>query len=607
MFAVLPALRRFASLRLLSWSLLGSSGFAAACSTAGAPSFGSGDSAGATSNSCYVGAPCQGGFCNEAGFCQAHEPGLSALLLEITPPADAGPIAGVRFTRFVDALGDEGESLDIELDHISHIEARVLASQLDEDACVPVAAGTASAVASDGTLAARLTLVPRERLLGLPNPAHSTEQSPGEDASYQLSLDVPPGSYDLYVEPLGADGDCERPPYLVLDQALAAGDVELELNLPTPQPLALVLRLPGYVDVLRGWTVDIVERQTGKVLSNRVVLRDPVGDDGGLEYSAALAFAQVEGDGARAATELVRLVPPDGVTAPTLYFERTVVELFQDGQALVDQLTSLPVSVAYTGRVNRKGTAKPAPGAVTLVATELGGISPGVVAAFSRTVHTDEEGVFGLDLLPGKYQVLLKPIDGDLSQTLTELTVSAGMGNQAGKVLEVGKRTNVAGSLKTASGAPVLGVPVEAYPPSVAVQLDVLSRARGALAIAPRAEVSGQASSGTFSLLADPGVFHVIARPETASGFAWGLRLGVTVEGADLGLADIVLLPPFVLEGRVTSGDIGPVPGALVRAYAYVSGQEFAGRAEDASSLVLVGEARVDESGRYRLLLPSAQ
>lgn len=601
-------------MRLAAVAVTGAGLANCSASALSSPSDGEPPSNGSMTNACFEGAPCLGGFCSEAGFCQSATTTLHALLLEVTPPAGTPGIAGVRFMQEVPELPASGQ-LNVGLGNISQIKVVVSGIEIPEEQCVPPASTEVpSGTAPDGTMSARVTLIPRESLLGIPSPTYAGMLVPGQASTYEVPLLAPPGRYDIHVEPLGIDVGCMRSPYLFVDREIPELDVQLNLQLPIPAKLDLELVYPGFIDVLSEWQVDIIHRATGKVLSNRVVLKDPVGLGEELEYRAALAFSPVASDSMAPATELIRLSPPESVTAPTIYLERSVVELFETGQGVIDQLTELPSPVTYTGRINRRDSTTPAPGTVTLVATELQAISPGLIAAFSRTVKTDSTGVFEVDLLPGKYQVLMEPQDDDLAQTLTELTVSSGAGNQAGKVLEVGERASIVGSLVTVSGAPVLGVPVEAYPPAISGTADVISAARSIVPLVPRAELvpsvddSGQLlDTGIFSLLADPGTFHVIARPEVSTGFAWGLALGLEVDDENVGLADIVVSPPFVLEGSIDSSEVGLVVGALVRAYAYVNGSSFVDSAEEATSIVAVGEARVDKSGHYRLLLPSIE
>jgi hypothetical protein len=112
-------------------------------------------------------------------------------------------------------------------------------------------------------------------------------------------------------------------------------------------------------------------------------------------------------------------------------------------------------------------------------------------------------------------------------------------------------------------------------------------------------------SNGDFELLADPGVFHVAARPESSTGFAWSVLLGVDLaEMSDVGSVRLPL--PLVMTGILTSQDTGGlVPNALMRIYALLKEGKPVSSIEDADQVVAVGETRANDEGRFRLLIPS--
>jgi hypothetical protein len=391
-----------------------------------------------------------------------------------------------------------------------------------------------------------------------------------------------------------------------LNQEIVAGDVAMSLKLPEPERLDVLVRFPGMIDELSGWTLDIIDRKTARLLSNRVILSDPQAVEAALEYRARFAYLPVQAGDTPTDTELLRLTPPDTVTAPRVYFERTVLELFQDGVGVIDQLKALPKPVAYTGRVNRRGTPEPAPASLTLVAKEIESTNGGIVTSFSRTVKTNEEGVFEVELLPGDYVVDVQPLDEELAHTTTELTVALGSEVQAGKVLEMAERSSIEGRLRSATGRPVTMVPLEALAPPQAASLDVIESARGQAPSLPVAQGVTTDSAGQFSFLADPGDFYVIARPDASSGFPWGLRLNVSVsEGTSQSLNGFRLSHPYVIEGELTSSDVGSVPSALIRAYAFLRDGSLINQPDLATSVTAVGEARVDTDGRFQLLLPA--
>lgn len=559
----------------------------------------------ASVNSCERDNQCAEGSCSAAGQCVASTTQLATVLVEVIPSAGTDGIAGVRFNQVITTA----DSLSLKLEHISRLLVQVNGGEVPIEACLTVPADSETAAGPSRSMYARTTLVPRQRLLGLPHPTHSAEASPDGSGEYRSSMAVPPGRYDLYVEPLMSDGECYRPPYLLLNQKIAAGDVSLTMTVPPPVPLSVVVRFPGMIDQLSGWSLDIIDRGTGRLLSNSVTLDSPEVIDGVLEYSAQLVYLAVAQSEPAAAgvqpSELLRLTPPEGTTAPQVYFERTVAELFQGGMGVIDQLQGLPKAVSYTGRVGRIGTADPAPSSVTLVARKLESMGAGVVTSFSRTAKTDDGGVFEVRLLPGEYLVQVQPTQEDLAQISTELTVSSGGEVQVGKVLEVPKRAGLSGRLRSFSGRSVAMTPLEVVPPPRARNLDVIDSARGEIQLLPGGQGGASDQEGLFSMLVDFGFYQIVARPEAGSGFPWGFRLGVEVSAEGTELDSLRLPLPYVIDGGLTSSDVGDLPSALIRAYAFLRDGELTNQPELATSVVAVGEARVDEESRFRLLLPA--
>src|SRR5690606_27763032 len=231
----------------------------------------------------------------------------------------------------------------------------------------------------------------------------STVGGQADETSYRAILNVPPGRYDIYAEPDTPFGGCVRPPFLALNQELSGGSVNLRIELPLPELMHVTIRYPHLANDLRDWTLDLVQKDSGRLISSQAVLAEPEETEEGLEYHVDLAFSRVEGEAPAAANELVRLSPPSTVVAPVLYLERSIVDLFQQGLGLIDQLTELASPVKFGGRVALSGSSKPIPATVTYVATELASTNPGTVAAFSRSASTDSEGYYELELLPGAY------------------------------------------------------------------------------------------------------------------------------------------------------------------------------------------------------------
>ena len=557
-------------------------------------------------NECSESAECGGGTCS-SGMCRTQTTELGALLIYVTPASGTPVIAGVGFANIVEDLDfDRGPSgYEISLGHVSRITGAVRGGIISEENCVIDESLPLAIPNEDGSIAARLTLTPRERLLGLTNPSYTIEVSDQSQGAYTIYLNAPPGRYDVYVEPRTTAAGCVRPPYLAVDREIEPGDVSLAVNLPEPTALHVRVQYPGGATDLRGWTVELVERSSGRRLSNRAVLGEAVEIDGGFEYAAELSFSEVEGAGSSAASELVRLSPPKDVVGPEVYVERSVVELFQDGGGLIDQLTELPLPVTFSARVATEDAKVAVPANVLFLATSLESTGPGTVAAFSSSVETEETGLFEVKLLPGRYRAIVRPRDETLAPVETEITVNDAE-VQAGRTIEVVRRQEVTGQVVDFRGSALSGVSVVMAAAEHRAVWSVLEMAQGRQTFPPDATSAVTRGDGHFSLLSDEGRFHMTGRLPSSSGYPWQVRLGERVGEEPLNLGRLRVSLPVVVSGMLTSQDIGDVvPEALITAYAMLKDGKPVADAQEADQVTPVAESRVDAEGRFRLLLPS--
>lgn len=569
-----------------------------------------------TSNVCESQLTCgQDGECVE-GRCQTDFTEIPALLLEVTPAAsvETSPgrpaIDGMRFTSVIDDFDRGPSGYEINLEHVSAISGAVTAPPLAQTNCVEDPEGEGVMDPSgDGSVPARLTLTPRQRLLGLSSPSFTAESDALENVGggvrgYRVALNVPPGRYDIYVEPAISVGGCLRPPFLIVDQEVPPGNVKLDLSLPVPEVIPITVRYPRASDDLKDWTIDVVQKDSGRLLSTRVSLKEPVERNDALEYDVELAL-HTQGTGATAASELVRLSPPEDLVAPTIFLERSLIDLFQEGVGLVDQLKELDDAVSYSGRVAVTGLGVSAPSIVSWYALELESSNPGTTAGFSRSVETDENGAFETHLLPGTYRVLTTPLDSRYARKVLEVTVSDAAESQSGRTIEVIPRHEVTGELVSFDGSRIFGATIEAQAVPAEERVDVLQEARGVIVSAPSAVGDLSGDDGDFVLRTDTGLFNISARPDPSTGFAWAVRLGVDIsENRDLARLELPL--PVVVRGRLISPTEGIVPGALIRAFALLKDGVPTTTAEEADSVVAVADAWVNSEGRFELLLPSA-
>lgn len=558
-------------------------------------------------NSCEENSECPGNYCS-GKICRAKSTALGALLLQITPAEGTPIIAGVGFTNIIEELKfDRGPTgNEVSLGHISRVVGSIKGGDIDQENCVfdeSILDGTRK---EDGSIAARLTLIPRTRLLGLASPSRTIAVGDMATNSYALELAVPSGRYDVYVEPQQGEAGCVRPPYLAMDQEILPGEVKFTAKLPQPKALDVRVHYPLGATDLRGWTIEILDRASGRRISNQAVLGEATEVDEMWEYSARVAFSRVEdGSSSLPASELVRLSPPKDVIGPQIYVERSVVELFQDGDGLIDQLTELPRPVTFSSRVATLSATESVQASIVFLATGLASTGPGTLAGFSQNVKTGEGGFFSAQLLPGKYRVLVEPQDESMSPVEVDLTVSAAA-IQAGRTILVTSRRPVGGQLVDFHGSSVAGVPVVMTTSTVSSSSSVVEMAQGLQQFLPGATNAVTESGGDFSLLADVGTFNVSSRAQSNTGYPWQVRLGAEVKDDGLNLGRLRISLPVVVNGILNSQDIGDVvPRALIVAYALLKDGQPVADPDDANQVIAVAETRSNDAGQFRLLLPS--
>jgi hypothetical protein len=519
------------------------------------------------------------------------------LLMEVVPPAGAEGVAGISFTELFNYVSEPDLNSNITLGFVSRVHSIFEFEAVPPEQCV------APTVPSDqeAQISARVTLVPRKRLLGLPDAARVVEVPLG---ATEVSWNVAPGDYDVYVEPLSYGGSCFRPPAFFSSVTVPPGDVELPLELGSPDILDVVVRFPEAGGRLSGFTLDLVEASLGRLVSNRALLGEPIPSDGGEEYRVHLAVAP--SDARTAGETLLRLGPPPETLAPTVYVPVAVAQLLEPTGAVLNQLSELPAPVRYSGHVVRAGSLSGERAFLTFLAESLDSLAPGTLATLTVEAEADSSGAFSVDLLPGTYQVHVEVTDPALARTVTRLLVESIGEQQAGRTIEVSPRRSVVGRLWSPLGHPLEGASVDgAAPPSTALPGDGYGSWLGERMGRPLALATTSGSDGRFELRSDAGTFDVVARP-AAEGLPWLVRLGASVGDGDVIVGDMHPAVPFKITGKVASDDLGrAVPFALVRAYALIRSGAASTSVDEADYALAIGESRADENGRFDLHIPA--
>jgi hypothetical protein len=267
-------------------------------------------------------------------------------------------------------------------------------------------------------------------------------------------------------------------------------------------------------------------------------------------------------------------------------------------KAVLHQLVELPPPIHISGTLAGDGK-ETKRSKITFIATELGFLAPGTQFLFSREVATNsDDESFDVDLLPGKYRIVIQPESTAYGVQELEMTFKKAASNQE---LSLASPISLSGAVDLPSGEPYpfLNFEIVQQPSTL-----VADYRRTPIPIARPASGASDAG-GVFSTTLDPGTFAMTFRPSESSGYPWIIVPTVTMES---GVASQIFATgslPISLKGRVYSADVGPASSAVVRFYALLNGDVVSDTVETATRAIAIGEARADDEGNYSVLLPS--
>ncbi len=600
-------------------------------------------------NQCDSGSDCGGGRCVE-NRCVAESGQIKRLLVEVVPPVTTSrvgegdaPVPSIASVRYLTDLvlpekgtdflpSREREAFGIELRPIAQVTGAVDLSNIATESC------SFDEVESI-TLHARFT--PSEQLLGLSATSYTTEVTSHNLAEpVEFDIKVPPGYYDIYLQgsmtylPTAAEGSqCDMTPRLFRKRPIGiAASSEapafeepvdgIRIPLLLAKPATLMVHLLSDLD-LEGWTLDMVDSQSGLLISTQKVLEDSSGG-----YQVPLAYSSVDYSSTTAPevlaeTEVLRLSPPADVVAPTLYAARVGLELFVANEAVME-LKQLPPVVDVVGQVllnsdasmscaqvnSDSTTENPCSvpfGVQILSSADFGKTSTfndtipkGMIASYQRVVETNPDLSFRVRLPVGEYRAVAVPtVDEQRPWAIGEDAWVIGDEDREvhGKSVTVRARARVSGQ--------------------VIVQTQQMLRASTVLELTrrasfvPRAATTTLSENGAFDVRADAGVFDLSVRPDAASGYAWLVKPNINVMSsssrAEQSLGTLTMPLPVRYAGAVKSLNLGGnVADALIRAHVYLDAEGvITEEPSEAYSVLQVAETRADREGRFELLLPA--
>jgi hypothetical protein len=583
-------------------------------------------------NQCEEDSECGGGRCRN-NMCSVTSTTLRELLVEVTPATSDQILGGSPFYARLDAPAG-----DIKIGPAGFVTTSIVAALKNDSPCrflgPPASPLERPELGpSGGTITAAVSFIQSERVLGIPTPTYLTNTGKGEgfkpDDQYTATTKLPPGVYDIYVEPnevmVPDVTPCDVPPLLVRGQELS-GTVRLALELPEKSLLDLHVRGPSGDVSLTGWSVAVLDSVSGRVLSVPKTLPPPAQSEEYSEYTQKVPFVVAhvveEGtlarDKALAGNEIVRLSPPDDRVAPSFYFQRDALRLSNDPAApdiisltppngYSSPATPLPALVTIEGQTTETDTGSPVAAAVTLLSDTLEGASR--QASYITTIQVDDDGWFRTEVPAGDYFVRATPpfsLGLSAAEAYWNLRADLQAGVQAGKTIELPNAPQVTGEAFAHGNRPVFGATATTVVSPFSIQNTVLSRTLEKPEVVPRASADLVQVDGRFAVSVDPGRYDFFIRPEARSHYPWLVLPNVEVPEGGLELQRRRITLPFVYRGDVVVDEtMNRVPGALVRAYASVTVTD-PGTSTTKTAVVPVAEARTDETGAFELLIPAS-
>jgi hypothetical protein len=586
-------------------------------------------------NSCDEDNPCNEGTCNR-GMCVANRTLIQTLLVEVTPPNTTPDMGGKAFFARLDSVGG-----DIAIGPVGTVTGSIVATV--DAACQfqGPAPELEQYAASEGTIPADLTFVPSERVLGVAATTYVTASGVEWRAPepYQYRTSLPPGDYDIYVEPrldpepdptLEQDPKCLVPPFLIRRKGIT-GNLALSVELPTPTEIQAIVRGPAGDASMKNWSAAVLDAASGRVLSAPFRLGEPKPSEFSSDYEWTMRFVpahivvdgQLEVDQKFDGHEVIRLSPPPGVVAPSFFFERSATDVTPGGPPVFDlapvtgysiPASPLPGTVTIQVQTVDLDTNLPVEAAVTLTAESILGVSPS--ASFITTVQVGKRGLTDVVVPPGEYLIrAVPPPSFGLAAAETKWGVRDIPGvAQGGKTIPLPRASRVTGeAFVSGVGGPAFGATANAVvSPLTVLQTDVLRRTLDAAPALPRTSADLVDDDGAFVLDLDPGQYDFFVRPEGRSRYAWLVSPQMTVPAeGELKLPRLKLPLPYVYHARVVVDDDAEtptrVPGALIRAYAYVTiDGQYTSEVSESAAVIPVAEARTDENGEFELLIPAS-
>ncbi|MEQ9073636.1 MAG: carboxypeptidase-like regulatory domain-containing protein [Sandaracinaceae bacterium] len=559
---------------------------------------------GGPTNVCESDDDCSSARCDlDRSMCVSEPSGSYQVGLEVVPAQDplGGTVLPVSFAPFdLAAVGERDLELPLGTSTMGHVRD----IQTGASVAANMRLSMISAIPGGPTVDVDVQAV---------NEASEDPRRDGMLVNFATQI-LPGRRYQLVVQPTG-EWRAKRPPIRPMAEYLSpeAGVARIDfLTYPNfcsvpeqsaPPSDGCLVRVQGVVVDAEGATQDglILRAVTasGRVLSSTMV----TGENAELG-AGRFELVMFQADWASADGWFLEITPSaERIEAegPAPTFTVDPAGLYEEAGIVTVLMPSTAAIVTYEGWVDAASGAPLDGASLRFTSTDIVDDATGVVGRFSATATT-EAGRYQVRLLPGTYDVLVTPPAREanlavhrLSGVLISAPASGSM-TVGGMLFEVPERVPLGGTVRTVMGEGMLDAQVRANPRGTTFGDPPVEVARFA-----RAAVTATDLDGRFALPLDVGVYDLVFEPPVGSNFPW-LVLPDNPIRSDSPVTSVYdLQNPVVLSGtaRFTGeGDLIPVNGGEIRAYAVLEGSDGRSRA------VQIGRASIDADGRYTLLLP---
>lgn len=504
---------------------------------------------------------CEVGTC-QFGICAAEPPAELEIALLLEPPAFRSDLNALHVTSLPVTLGSSLP--DYALRPPIPVRGVVLFNAVGEDVGSPVEA--------------ELRFSSNRGIPGFEFEA--TTRSSGATGEYEIEL--PPGSYDVSIEPDRADVsqttafdvdirmESEFKPFSIPapgQYVIVSGRLERETNAAIPVAAAKVFART--VDGRHETTVDITDEDGRFVIlappsESQFILHVRPTDESTWVPSAT--FEPIAFDDDVLGTDLRLSLGPWTEPVPV----RMQIET-PDGRPVSDAVLDL--------RSELEPTATRADGP---------GLTAGTYRLDIPAERVDDDGVAAVLLPPGRAEIYAAPLDPTLG---IGVPVVIDVGDEADPSyvrVVIEERHAVSGRVVSPDGEGVAEVVIDASLRSS----DLLPLNRYGVPSSAFGASTTSDYDGDFALRAQPGEWDIDVFPPQGSGLA-RMRTSMTMARGPVDDLVITLPEAGVVQGRLLDDENEPLAGASVQAFILGDGEA-----------VPLGEGTTDVDGVYRLVLP---